>query len=109
MELWTQLFDMMNFKRFNNQLPLTSWILSNPSHDFTKMIIYIYSMETFVYSDINSATRNKDFSKIDIFGPFASVLGFIIQVASQQDYRSLPYKFKTYRGMLRLESELDEF
>ena len=34
-------------------------------------------METFLYSNLNKAERNKDLSKVMTFGPFAFVLGEI--------------------------------
>ena len=44
--------------------------------------MYIYSMESFVYSDLNKACREKDVSKIKYFGAFAAALSFIIQKAN---------------------------
>lgn len=40
--------------------PLTAKILSNPNHPITRHILYIYSMETFIYADLNQACRMKD-------------------------------------------------
>ena len=44
--------------------PLTAKILSNPDHKITKRILYLYSMESFIYFELNKASRNKDISKI---------------------------------------------
>lgn len=35
-------------------------------------------MESFIFSELNRASRTKDESKIEFFGAFASALGFII-------------------------------
>ena len=58
--------------------PLTHEILSNPEHEFVKTLIYIYSMETFVFSDMNLASRNKDADKIKFYGALASALSYIV-------------------------------
>ena len=58
--------------------PLTHKILRNPKHKFVKTLIYVYSMESFIYSEMNKASRSKDLSKIDNYGPYAAALGYII-------------------------------
>ena len=58
--------------------PLTHKILSNPKHEFVKTLVYIYSMESFVFSEMNRASRMKDVSKIKFYGAFASALGYIV-------------------------------
>ena len=40
--------------------PLTPKILSDPNHKFVKTLIYIYSMQTFIFSEMNRASRCKD-------------------------------------------------
>ena len=66
-------------------------------------------MESFVFSQMNKATRDKDFTKIEIFGPFASILGYIIQVAGLNHPEKLSRQFEVYRGMVRHEEDLEEF
>ena len=44
--------------------PLTPKVLSDPKHPFVKTLVYIYSMESFVFSEMNRASRMKDVSKI---------------------------------------------
>ncbi len=92
-------------------MPLNQKVLSNPKENVTKLILYIYSMQSFVFSGMNSVTRNKDISKIDIYGPFASALGFIVHAANQNLSRNqrLPYKIEVFRGMVRKESDLKDF
>lgn len=36
-------------------------------------------METFIYREMNKASRDHDLSKIKFYGPLAAALGFIIQ------------------------------
>ena len=78
--------------------PLTPSILSDPSHPFVKSLLYIYSMQTFIYSELNAASRNKDKSKLKFYGPFASALGFIIHCGNKKS-ASLNKVFTVYRGL----------
>ena len=64
--------------------PLTPKILSNPNHPFVKMLIYIYSMQTFIFSDMNKASREKDVEKIKFYGPLASALSFIVHCGNKK-------------------------
>ena len=63
--------------------PLTAKILSDPNHKITRRILYIYSMECFIYSDMNRACRDKDKSKIKFYGAFAAALSYIIYNANK--------------------------
>ena len=78
--------------------PLTTKILSNPNHEFVKLMLYIYSMQTFIFREMNRASRNKDLDKIAFYGPFASALGHILQVASSKRKVQLDNKVTLYRG-----------
>lgn len=82
----------------NLNLPLTPAILQNPDHKFVKNLIYVYSMESFVYSEMNKASRNKDPSKIELYGPMASALSFIIHAGNKKT-TDLQEKFVVYRGL----------
>ena len=53
-------------------------ILKNPDHPVTKTLIYIHSMETFIYGDLKKACLNRDCSRVETLGPYAYVLGEII-------------------------------
>ena len=63
--------------------PLTQNVLSNPDHNFVKTIFYIYSLQSFVFTEMNRASREKDTSKIEYYGPLASVLSFMVHVGNQ--------------------------
>ena len=65
--------------------PITPELLADPSNGFVKMIVYIYSMESFVFSEMNRTSRIKDTSKIKFYGAYASALGFIIHKGNIQN------------------------
>lgn len=75
------LFDMAKLGDMNK--PLNPKILSNPNHKITRHILYLYTMESFIYSDINKTSREKDASKIQLYGPYAAALSYIIYFANK--------------------------
>lgn len=77
---WQLLFQLPELGDLDK--PLTPKILSNPTHKITKHILYIYSMESFIYADLNRASREKDKSKIKYYGAFAAALSYIIYFAN---------------------------
>ena len=74
---WKTIFSLANDGSAFEK-PLTPATLADPSNSFVKSMIYIYSMESFVFSEMNKASRMKDESKIKFYGAFASALGFIV-------------------------------
>jgi len=81
-EMWNIIFSLAD--KVDMKKPLTTKILSNPNHEFVKLMLYIYSMQTFIFKEMNRASRNKDQTKIPYYGPFASALGYIIHSASSK-------------------------
>ena len=63
---------------------LTPEILSNPNNEFVKILMYIYSMECFIFSEMNRASRNKDIDKIKFYGPLASALSFAVHSGNKK-------------------------
>ena len=55
-------------------MELTEHMLADANHDVTKAVMYLYSMETFIYTAINRASREQDKSKIETLGPYAVLL-----------------------------------
>ena len=62
--------------------PLKPKVLSNPNHKVTKLLLYIYSMESFIYPDLNKASREKNYDQIKFYGAFAASLSYIIYYAN---------------------------
>ena len=77
---WHQLFELANLN-IELDKPLTPKILSNPNHKAVQHIMYIYSMESFIYENLNRVCREKDRSQIKYYGAFAAALSFIINSA----------------------------
>ena len=89
--------------------PLTPNILSNPEHKAVKHIMYIYSMESFIYTDLNVVCREKDKSKIKYFGAFAAALSFIIHCANQNRVKDKLQDVTTlYRGVKMPKTEVEK-
>ena len=73
---WKFIFDKYNHQ--DSQQILTKDILKDPKADIVCGLLYIYSMETFVYSTLNTATRDHDSTKIMTLGPLAAALTYIV-------------------------------
>lgn len=41
-------------------------------------------MESFLYTEINKASRDKDEDKLEFYGPIAAALGYIVQFANSK-------------------------
>ena len=52
--------------------------VSDPESQLTKLILHLYSMETFLYEEINMATTSQDKSKISTLGPYLFILNLIV-------------------------------
>lgn len=76
---------------------MTHKILSDSSHDVVKTLIYIYTMESFIFTELNKASRNKDLTKIKYFGPFALALSYIVHCGNE-NHDNDQINQKLYRG-----------
>ena len=85
--------------------PLTPKILSDPSHKLVQTLVYIYSMQTFIFTEMNKASRAKDIHKIKFYGPLASALSMIIHSGNHKN-TGLPAQFSVYRGLQITPKEL---
>ena len=92
------LFDLAKLGDLDKSL--TPKILSNPDHPITRHILYLYSMESFIYDELNRATREKDESKIKYYGAYAAALSFIIYYANKnRKANKLEGTTTLYRGL----------
>ena len=68
----------MGINNFPLNKPLNAHILSDTSHKITQFLLFIHSMETFIYQDLKTASRFKDKTKILTLGPYAACLSNIL-------------------------------
>ena len=101
--MWKKIFEMI--KNVNFKQPLTPSILADSSHSFVKTLMYIYSMECFLFHEMNKASRAKDFDKIQFYGAFAAALSFIVHCGNKRQM-SLSRDLTVYRG-LQMDTETD--
>lgn len=97
MKKWQRLFDIKELGDINK--PLTPRILSNPNHPITKHILYLYSMECFIYNDLNKACRDQNSDEIEYYGAFAAALSFILNSANRNRKDKLCGQQTLYRGV----------
>ena len=64
-------------------------------------------MESFIFRELNKASRRKDVDKIKFYGPFASALSFIIHCGNKSQ-SELPEQLTVYRGFQITNKELDD-
>jgi len=55
-------------------------------------------MDSFVFKEINKASREKDLSKIKYYGAYASALGYVIHAANAKSQDKLANKFTVFHG-----------
>lgn len=51
-EMWQVVFSL-NMSKIDFKQAITPEILSNPKHPFVKTMIFIYSMESFIFKEMN--------------------------------------------------------
>lgn len=83
--------------------PISEDEIRNPNSNIVLLIIYIFSLETPVYSILNKACREGDESKKDTLGPLSCALFMILSRASEnridKNGNLLPHKFDLFRGV----------
>ena len=104
-DLWRKIFQMADDVEVDK--PLTRKMLSNPESKIVKLILYIYSMESFVFSEVNRAMRERNIDKLEMFGPFVTTLCFIISVAQIKEKKQKRNP-TTYRGLIISEQKFKE-
>ena len=107
---WEFLFQLGN-PRYSLEKPLTQKILANSNNSITKLILYLYSMESFIYADLNRACRNKDTQAIKYYGAFSAALSFIIDNADKNvNQKGSKKQTKLlFRGLKMVPEEADGY
>ena len=65
-------------------------------------------MESFVFKEVNKASREKDLSKIEYYGAYASALGYVIHAANAKRQDKLANKFTVFRGTKMNQQEISK-
>jgi hypothetical protein len=63
--------------------PIEPDTFKKPKHPLVNLIMFIYTMESFIYGVMNNASKNGDRTKINTLGPYAITLEFIMKMAPQ--------------------------
>ena len=88
--------------------PLTPKVLSDPNHKAVRHLMYIYSMESFIYAELNKVCREKDTTKIKFYGAYAAALSFIIHSANRNRIEDKLEKVTTlFRGVKLLPADVE--
>jgi hypothetical protein len=77
---WNHIFDFADIGDLEK--PLNNEILTNPSSEISKHIMYLYSMESFLCHDLSQACSEKNDTKIEYYAPFANAVSQIIHSAN---------------------------
>ena len=51
--------------------PLTYDILWTPTHPVVELFLYLYTIDSWLFSEINSGSKEGDQTKVDALGPYA--------------------------------------
>ena len=71
----------------------------DPNSQDVKAIMFLYSMETFLYPRLNKISRDKDTSSILTLGPFAVALTKVIDKGQSTRNDKIEGEFICYRGL----------
>lgn len=72
----------------------------------------MFSMETFLQSELNKASKNQDIVVVDSLGPFAAVLNQIaigINFEQQINQFMMPNEFVVWRAALLTETQVESY
>ena len=86
-DAWKAIFEI-GTQGFDLNEPIDFEILHDPDHPVTQTLIYIYSMETFIYGDMKKASLNKDISKVKTLGPYSFAIAAIISNSFEKKLRN---------------------
>jgi hypothetical protein len=70
---------LKNTKNIDFDKPIREADLSDPENPIVVFILYIYSLETFLYRILNEASRKKIDQCIPTLGPYCLILGTILK------------------------------
>ena len=88
--------------------------LRDPETDLVKGMLYIFSMQTFIYESLTKAARTCDMTKKNSLGPFARVMSEILTGAEYNGRPSDPKSLEKvtrylFRGLTLPQSVINEW
>ena len=78
-ETWDAIWDILKDEDWD--IALTRDKLVNPDDPVTRMILNLYTIESFLYKAVNEASRTGDETKVDSLGPYSHCLDTIVASA----------------------------
>lgn len=83
-------------------------VTDDPQHKHVKAILFMYSLESFLFKRINQSSRDQDLDAIETLGPYAVALSKVInQVESKR--KSIEGKFVCYSGLALSRDLIEEW
>ena len=87
--------------------------MSNPENKLVRLILYIFSLDSFIFAAVNFAIRFQNLSKISTLGPYAKILGSALRDASERRKDLIPFgppnKVSLFRGGLLSGFQFGEY
>ena len=83
--------------------------IEDPEHPHVKTIIFLYTMESFVFVRLNQISRQKDPSCIETLGPYAVALTKVINTIEQKRTDKRMGEFYCYRGLVLKRDEIEKW
>ena len=82
-EVWHKyLFDHIPDK--DRDIPLTEEILKDPTHPVPSLLTYLYTLDLFLFQELNKGSKEGDMAKVDTLGPYAAAFGEVITYAAMK-------------------------
>lgn len=88
-----------------SEIPITS----DPEHNHVKAVLFMYSLDSFLFDRLNQSSRDQDFSVIDTLGPFAVALTKIINSVERKRADKYMDPFVCYRGISLPVHKIEEW
>ena len=110
-ETWTLMFKETRIEKWDEQLDEDE--MTDPENNLVRLILYIYSLDSFLFSAVDYALKSGDMSKTSTLGPYAKILGSALRSASERRKDLVPFgphfKVSLYRGGLLSEPQIEEY
>lgn len=97
---WNLFFSLTELSKGELDAEIQSGMIGTRAFDpLTSIILFIYSMETFLPALIDNASWKKDMTRVDTLGPFVLALHEIVYRANNKRHDVMRGQFSVFRGM----------